>query len=71
MVKPCAGYNSVAEYVYTAIIQLRPRDEILATIEKEGYTHQQAMVFYRNYLCRFFARRQLLTEHESGSTPSS
>ncbi len=68
MTKPCEGFPSIAQYVYTAIIQLRPRDEILATLEKNGYSHQQSMVFYRNYLVRFFAYRERLDRKEDSHT---
>lgn len=68
---PFREYRSVAAYVYTAIIQLKSRDEIIQTLMEGGYTKQQAMVFYKNYLARFYAYRQRLIEKQESSSLSS
>jgi hypothetical protein len=61
---PFLGYPSVSRYIFTSLIELKTRDEIVNTLVANGYTKRQARNFYRKNLVRFFAYREKLVPSE-------
>jgi hypothetical protein len=66
---PVEGYPSVAQYLRTCILELKPRDEVLITLISNGFTKRQAIVLYRNNVRRFFeARIEWLSKNDESES---
>lgn len=63
--RPFLGYDTVSQYIYTNLMELKSRDEIVNTLVANGYTKRQARNLYRKNLIRFFQFREKWVPSES------